>query len=220
MEFALNFQNIQEQEYVSIVRELMIRVNEASINKVSSLPMGLPWDKEERQEAINAKKTFFHPNEKPQEDKNGIKRESLPHPWPEVAYHIIKYVTCEGRMSVVYAYHFRLLHQLRHFPNQEPDKSLSLPYFLLQSLKEMSTKVKKGKQEFLAHHGLIKLIVFRYALRSLKHIILWEDFVDMDQQAFLEVQAEMSEEENKRDDKPKKITRPKPSKQKKRRNKR
>jgi hypothetical protein len=57
--------------------------------------MGLPWDKEERQEAINAKKTFFHPNEKPHEEKNGIKRESLPHPWPEVAYHIIKYITCE-----------------------------------------------------------------------------------------------------------------------------
>jgi hypothetical protein len=71
--------------------------------------MGLPWDKEERQEATNAKKLFFHPNERPQEDKNGIKREILPHPWPEVAYHIIKYVTCEGRMSVVYAYHFRLL---------------------------------------------------------------------------------------------------------------
>jgi hypothetical protein len=26
--------------------------------------MGLPWDKEERQEAINLKKSFFHPNEK------------------------------------------------------------------------------------------------------------------------------------------------------------
>jgi len=70
-------------------------------------------------------------------------------------------------MSVLYAYHFRVLYLLRHFPNQEPDISLSLPYFLLQSLKEMSTKVKNGKKEFMAHHGLIKLIVL-ISLISLK----------------------------------------------------
>ena len=120
--------------------------------------MGLPWDKEERQEAINSRKEFFHPNEKPHEDKNGIKRESLPHPWPKVSYHI-KYITCEGKMSVVYAYRFRILHHLMHFPNQEASKNLSIPYFLLQSLKEMSLKVKKGKNELLAQHGIIKLIV-------------------------------------------------------------
>jgi len=55
-------------------------------------------------------KSFFLHNEKLDEEKNGIKREILPHPWKEVAYHIIKYITCEGRMSVVYAYHFRMLH--------------------------------------------------------------------------------------------------------------
>jgi hypothetical protein len=52
----------------------VIRVNESSIRKVFSLPMGLPWDKEDIQEDINAKKSFFHPNGKPQEDKNAIKR--------------------------------------------------------------------------------------------------------------------------------------------------
>jgi hypothetical protein len=97
------------------------------------------------------------------EDKNGIKREILPHPWLEVAYHIIKYITCEGKMSVIHAYHFRLLHWLRHIPNNEPQQSLSIPYFLLQSLKEMSLKVYKGKHEFVAHRGLIKSI-FSYSL--------------------------------------------------------
>jgi hypothetical protein len=71
---------------VTTVRELIIEINEASINIVSSLFVGLPWDKEERQEAINAKKAFFLPNEKHDEDKNGIKRESLPHPWLEVVH--------------------------------------------------------------------------------------------------------------------------------------
>jgi hypothetical protein len=46
MEFALIFQNIQEQEYVATVRGLIIRVIEASIDKISSFPMGLHWDKE------------------------------------------------------------------------------------------------------------------------------------------------------------------------------
>jgi hypothetical protein len=95
-------------------------------------------------------------------------------------------------MSVVYAYHFKLLHQLRHCYNQEPARNLSLPYFLLQSLKEMSTKVKKGKHEFLVHHGLIKMMVSD-VLRNMKQKFLWVDFVDMDQQVFLEVQIEMSQ---------------------------
>jgi hypothetical protein len=96
---------------------LEIRVNENFINKIYSLPIAIPWDKEEIQEATNAKKLFFHPNERPQEDKNGTKRESLLYPCPEVAYQIIKYINYEGRMSIVYSYHFRLLHQLRHCYN-------------------------------------------------------------------------------------------------------
>jgi hypothetical protein len=78
----------------------------------------------------------------------------------------------------------------------------------------MSLKVQKGKQEFLAHHGLIKLIVSD-SLRQLKHIILWEDFINMDLQAFEEAQATMSEEERKKGEEPKRITRPKRSKQQK-----
>ena len=100
-----------------MVRGLVMRINEASISKVSSLPLVLPWDKKERQEAINAKKALFLPNENMDEEKNDIKRESLPQPWLEVDYHIIKCITCEGMMSVVYAYHFILLHQLKNIPN-------------------------------------------------------------------------------------------------------
>jgi len=82
-------------------------------------------------------------------------------------------------MSVVYAYHFILLHQLRHLPNQETQQKLIIPYFLLQSLKYMSLKVHRGKQEFLAHHGLIKMKISD-ALRSLRKRILWEYFINMD----------------------------------------
>jgi hypothetical protein len=51
-----------------------------------------------------------------------------------------------------------------------------------------------------------------YSLRNPKHIILWEYFVDMDQQAFLEAQTNMSQEEKEKDDKPKKISIHNPSK--------
>jgi hypothetical protein len=110
-----------------------------------------------------------------------------------VAYHILKYISCEGRLSVFYAYHFRLLHQLRHLSHQKLKEILIIPYFLLQSLKEMSTKVKGGKKEALAHHGLIKLIVYE-ALGNLKHKVSWEYFVDMERKAFLEAQEAMKEQ--------------------------
>jgi hypothetical protein len=71
LEFALNFQNIKDLEYITVVRGLEIKVDEASISRVSNLPMGLPWDKEERQEATNAKKLFFHKNERPKKTKMG-----------------------------------------------------------------------------------------------------------------------------------------------------
>jgi hypothetical protein len=103
IEFDKNCQNIQEQEYVTKVRRLVIRINETSIRRVSSLPLALPRDKEEMKEAINSNKAFFLPNKKPHEDTNGVKMEILPLPWLEASYHIIKYNTCEGRMSVVYA---------------------------------------------------------------------------------------------------------------------
>jgi hypothetical protein len=64
------------------MRGMIIKINESSTSRVSSMSMGLPWDKEERQEVINAKNAFFLPNEKFDEDKNGIKRERLPHPCP------------------------------------------------------------------------------------------------------------------------------------------
>ena len=97
--------------------------------------MGLPWDKEEIQEATNAKKLFFLKHENPLEYKNGIKMEIIPQPWLEVAYHIIQYICYEGRMSGIYAYHFRCLHHLRNLSHQQPEESLNIPYFFLQSLK-------------------------------------------------------------------------------------
>jgi hypothetical protein len=91
--------------------------------------------------------------------------------------------------------------------------NLSVPYFLLQSLKEMSLKVQRGKQEFLPHQGLIKMLVSN-ALRILKHRILWEYFINMKKQYFKEVHASMSEEERNKGEEPKRLTKPRKEKKK------
>jgi hypothetical protein len=48
------------------------------------------------------KNLFFHMIQ-------GVKNASLLVPWDEVSLHIIKYITCEGRHSLVLSYHFKLL---------------------------------------------------------------------------------------------------------------
>jgi len=76
----------------------------------------------------------------------------------------------------------------------------------------MSLKLQRAKQEFLAHHSLIKLIVYD-ALRSLKHRVMWVDFINMEKQAFEEVHEAMSEEERNKGEEPNRLTKPKKEKQ-------
>jgi hypothetical protein len=49
---------------------------------------------------------------------------------------IHRYITCEGRFSLVYIYHIRLLMHING------DYPLNLPYFLLKSLSKMSKRVQ------------------------------------------------------------------------------
>jgi len=130
------------------------------ISRVTNFPLGLPWSKDEKPMGQVAKKTFFfQPNEHPIEDKNGIIRTVIPYLWDEVIYQIIKYISCEGRYSIVYGYHFRLLHELRYGMDTPTPQKLNIPYFLLQFLIDSSIKSKSRGPNQLAHHGLIKLLV-------------------------------------------------------------
>jgi len=114
---------------------LIIYPNEDLINKVTTLPKGIKWSKDERHEAVSAKRGFFFPNEQPEEDKNGIGRDILPPPWDEVAYHILKYIYFEGRLIIVYDYQFRLLYQLIFHVKLPVHERLSIPHFLLQFMR-------------------------------------------------------------------------------------
>ena len=154
---------------------LSLKITPQSISRITELPMGLPWDKEERKLSQQAKKEFFPPEEEFTEDKNGVRRTSLLPPWNEVSLYIMKYITRDGRYSIVYAYHFRLLNELRHRIDLPAKQRLSIPYFLLQSLMECSTKLKDGIPDQVAHHGLVKLLV-EDALHSYKVPLAWESF--------------------------------------------
>ena len=104
---------------------------------------------------------------------SGVSRSWLKSPWDEIAYLVQKYVTCEGRFSLVFLYHIRILQHLNH------EKPMNMPYYLLQSLKKMSSQVKKNKnkERSMHHHGLIKMLV-EYELNQKGkswNIFLWEN---------------------------------------------
>ena len=69
--------------------------------------------------------------------KKGVPRSWLIHPWDEMVYIIQKFVTCEGHYSIVYLYHIKLLLHLKG------QRTISLPYFLLQNLTKMSKSIQK-----------------------------------------------------------------------------
>jgi len=134
----------------TVVKSLSVAITAMSISKITTLPLGLEWRKEDKTNNTLAKKGFFLEGEEPIEDKNGVRRESILYPWNEVNNHIIKYISCEGRYSVVYGYHFRLLHELIFQDETPPHKNLSVPYFMLQSIIDKSINVQEGKHQQLA----------------------------------------------------------------------
>jgi len=148
------------------------------ISRVTTLPLGLPWSKDEKQIFQAAKKNFFQNNETFVEDKNGIRRASMQYPWNEVSYQIIKYISCEGRYNIVYGYHFRILHELRYGMDTPSPQKLNIPYFFLQSLVESNTKFQAGNLKKLTHHGLIKNLVGE-VLHTFTLHIAWEIFRNM-----------------------------------------
>ena len=122
-----------------------------------------------------AKRKFFLEGEEPTEEKNGVRREILPYPWSEVGYQLIKYISCEGRYSVFYGYHFRILEELRFGVETPVHQRLSIPYFLMQSLIDSNNKIKEGNSQKLFHHGLIRILI-KDGLQGLRIPITWSVF--------------------------------------------
>jgi len=111
-DFSLSLIPLIRLHATIVVRCLSIELTPELISRVTTLPLGVPWRKEDKGDSQVAKKKFFLEGEEPNKDKNGVRRASLPYPWNMVSYQLIKYISCEGRYSVVYGYHFRLLEEL------------------------------------------------------------------------------------------------------------
>jgi len=95
--------------------------------------------------------------------KKGIPSITLKNKWRNLLLVLQKFVTCEGRFGQMYFDHIRMM---MHFLE---DHQMNLPYFILNSLKKMSTNVEKKIQcieNTLYHHGLIKTLV-EFHLRSI-----------------------------------------------------
>lgn len=166
-----------------MIRGLAITLSHELIRRVTTFPLGAKWVKE-RIPSTATKNNLFLLGEEYIEDKNGVIRKSLPYPCDEFSFHIMKFVSCEGRLSMVYENDFRLLNELRFQGELPLGHRLSVPHFLLNSITDMSHKVRQRKYQHLAHHGLIKLIV-NDALRRRNLPVSWSSFIDMDREAFI-----------------------------------
>lgn len=85
---------------------------------------------------------------------------------------IIKYFTCEGRFSQLYAYHIRLLMYFTRI------RMMNIPYFMFRNIEKMAHIVKRKPypQQLYSifHYSLIKIVVL-HQLNLLN--MPWETFI-------------------------------------------
>jgi len=120
--------------------------------------------------------------------KKGVPRSWLVHPWDEMVYILQKFITCEGRYSIVYLYHIKLLLHLKK------QCVISVPYFLLQSLTKMAKTIQKQKgneDKSLYHFGLIKILIEHELQKRGK---LWKEFLTVNQIRDEEEKEEVQED--------------------------
>ena len=139
--FVLSLIPLTKTHATTVVKGILVEIPSKVIGRITELPRRLPWRKEDKGNNTLAKKKLFLEGEEVMEEKNEVIRENLPYPWNEISYHLIKYISCRGRYSVVYGYHIRLLQELRFGVGTSPQNRLRIPYFLLQSMIDMSIKV-------------------------------------------------------------------------------
>ena len=117
---------------------------------------------------------YLLPNVIPNWSK-GIPIQNFRKEWIEPLRILQSYVTCEGRYSFVFKYHFRFLQHLVGV------SKMNLPFFFLKSLQKMASKIKEQDDhtsQSLFHHGLIKLIittVLQHEGRNWDFFLFWSD---------------------------------------------
>jgi len=166
--FALNFSGLNSK-----VALLEFPVSPQVISAVTEIPRsGQEWFKNYKFDTTPCKE-FLKEQYVNQDLSKAIPRHYIKEHYALLLTAIQKYLTCEGRYTKVYSYHFKLL---LHFTGKT---SIDIPFYLFRSLGKMCDKVQYKKDNYetsLFHHGLIKLLV----LDSLNKIGRdWESFIFM-----------------------------------------
>ena len=100
-------------------------------------------------------KVFLIPAHRQTKIKSGFPSRLLMKKWRVLLELVIRYVTCEGRLSQTQFYHLRLLLIFKGYP-------VNMPFFFLNSLHKMAPTYHSNvgdKNRSLFHHGLIKIRV-------------------------------------------------------------
>jgi len=103
--------------------------------------------------------------------KNGIPSTILKSKWRNLLLVIQKFITCEDRFGSMFFYHVYLM---MHFLE---GNEINLPYFLLNSLRKMSSNTQRKIQfieNIMYHHGLVKMLIEAH-LEKLEDN--WESFI-------------------------------------------
>jgi hypothetical protein len=149
LQFALNFEGGSAK-----VGELEFEVTEKFISEAIQLPTtGQRWTKGQ---PVDKKlcTQLLKPQYRGTQWSEGTSRSWLEPQWAQLLAILQRYLTCEGRYTIIFPCHARLL---LHFTGT----LLNIPFFLLKSLKRMAEQVQKAN-EFrgsLFHFGLVKILI-------------------------------------------------------------
>jgi hypothetical protein len=149
LQFALHFEG-----GFAKVGELEFEVTEKFISEAIQLPTtGQRWTKGQ---PVDKKlcTQLLKPQYRETQWSEGTSRSWLEPQWAQLLAILQRYLTCEGRYTIIFPCHARLL---LHFTGT----LLNIPFFLLKSLKRMAEQVQKAN-EFrgsLFHFGLVKILI-------------------------------------------------------------
>ena len=152
----------------AVIGNLELLVTQETIVEATSLQnAGEEWFKGKYDKNSFHWNQFFKRNA-PGEFGKGLVITLLKKKYREPMLTIQDYITCEGRYSMILAFHVRLLMVFE-------GKTLNLPHFLLKSLIKMSKAYqKKLDVNSLFHHGLIQIILEH---ELIKYHISWAIFL-------------------------------------------
>ena len=154
------------------IRDLQFTVTESSLAQAAALPRtGERWFKNRSVENQEWKNMLKNPGMDTTIFTKGIPVSVIKEEWTALLLLVHKFFTCEGRFGIMYVYHAKIM---MHFMGEH---DINLPYFLLSSLRKMSTTVQRNMgniEPHLYHHGLIKILI-EEQLKTKKDT--WEKFL-------------------------------------------